>query len=136
MIHDANNGRIRKKTMVSVPAPSIRCRSCDRAGVVSYIPSERFNTFICVTCDEVVPCHGGFARRADCNRFADRHSALREVAGCLSCGSDVLHPQGDVVTGGHCENCGKVERVPAAGLRFRRAAGWPSLQLLGKVVAQ
>jgi hypothetical protein len=122
--------------MTSLPAPSILCRTCDRAGVVSYIPGERFNTFICATCDEVVPCHGGFARPADCNRFADRQSALREVAGCLSCGSDVLHPQGEVVEAGLCVNCGTVERVGAAGLRFRRARSWPSLQLLGKAAVR
>jgi hypothetical protein len=67
----------------ALPAPGILCRSCGIPGTISYVPGEWFNTFACVTCGEVVPCHGGFAR-------------------------------------------------PAAGLRFRRAAGWPSLQLLGK----
>ena len=119
-------------TPETLPAPSILCRSCGRRGVVSCILGERFNTFVCVTCGEVVPCHGGWARPADCNRFADRHSALREVGGCLSCGSDVHHPQGDGVEAGLCVNCGRVERVAGDGLRFRRAPGWPSLELLGK----
>lgn len=114
----------------ALPCPDALCRSCGARGVLSCLLGERFNTFACVTCGVVVPCHGGFARPADCNRFADRQSALREVGGCLSCGSDVLHPQDDA-QGGLCVNCGQVERVPGAGLRFRRAPGWPSLQLLG-----
>ncbi len=118
--------------MTLTPAPNILCRSCAVPGTVSYIPGEKFNTFDCVTCGDVVPCHGGFARPTDCNLFAGRQSALREVAGCLSCGSDVLHPQGDGVQAGLCVNCGRVERVSTVGLRFRRAPGWPSLELLGR----
>ena len=114
-----------------LPCPDILCRSCGRLGVVSCIPGERFNRFGCVTCGEVVPCHGGWARPADVNRFAVDQSALREVGGCLSCGADVLYPQGDLVEAGNCVNCGRVERVTGYGLRFRRAAGWPSLHLLG-----
>ena len=116
----------------ALPAPGILCRSCGIPGTVSCFPGERFNTFGCITCGEVVPCHGGFARPADCNRFAGSQSALREVAGCLSCGSDVLYPQGDLVEAGNCVNCGRVERVPGIGLHFRRAPGWPSLELRGK----
>lgn len=114
-----------------LPCPSILCRSCGRLGVVSCLAGERFNRFACVTCGEVVPCSGGFARPDDCNGFADQQSALREVGGCLSCGSDVLHPQGEGVEVGECVNCGRVERVTGSGLRFRRAAGWPSLELFG-----
>ncbi len=123
---------MREHAATPLPAPGILCRSCGVPGTVSCFPGERFNTFGCITCGEVVPCHGGFARPADCNGFAARQSALREVGGCLSCGSDVLHPQGDGVEAGNCVNCGRVERVPAAGLRFRRAPGWPSLELLGR----
>ncbi len=119
-------------TPASLPAPCILCRSCGRLGVVSCLVGVRFNAFVCVTCGEIVPCHGGFARPADCNRFAGPQSALREVGSCLSCGSDVHHPQGDVVEAGDCVNCGRVERVAGEGLRFRRASGWPSLELLGK----
>lgn len=114
-----------------LPCPTILCRSCGALGGIACHVGERFNRFACVTCGEVVPCFGGMARPADCNRFADQQSALREVGGCLSCGSDVLHPQGDGVEAGLCVNCGQVERVPGSGLRFRRAAGSPSLQLLG-----
>lgn len=120
------------KTFASpLPCPTILCRSCGRLGVVSCIPGERFNRFACVSCGEVVPCHGGWARPDDCNRFAASQSALREVGGCLSCGSDVLHPQGDGLEAGNCVNCGRVERVTGSGLRFHRAAGSPALQLLG-----
>lgn len=114
-----------------LPCPSIVCRSCGRLAVVSCLVGERFNRFACVTCGEVVPCYGGFARPVDCNGFAASQSALREVGGCLSCGSDVLHPQGERVEAGECVNCGRVERVTGSGLRFRRAAGWPSLELFG-----
>lgn len=98
---------------------------------MSCFVGERFNHFACVTCGEVVPCSGGFARPLDVNRFAASQSALREVGGCLSCGSDVLHPQGEGVEAGECVNCGRVERVTGSGLRFRRATGWPSLELFG-----
>lgn len=117
----------------SLPCPGACCRSCG-GNAVSCQQGERFNTFHCATCGEVVPCKGGFARAADINRLADPndlHAALRAVGGCLSCGCDVVYPRGG--SAGLCVNCGEVEAVAGGGLlRFRRAPGSPSLQLLGK----
>jgi hypothetical protein len=59
----------------------------------------------------------------------------------LSCGCDVFYPLlvkakpgQQLFDRGDCVNCGRVERVTPetdTSPRFRRAPGWPSLQLLG-----
>lgn len=116
-----------------LPCSGARCRSCG-GDAISCHAGERFNTFHCAACGEVVPCQGGFARAVDINRLADPrdpHATLRAVAGCISCGCDVVYPRGG--SAGLCVNCGKVEAVAGAALlRFRRDPDLPSLRLQGK----
>lgn len=131
--------------MTKPPALPVRtrCLSCGGHFVVC-LPGDYLHSFHCSACGEVVPCEDGFARAQDFDRFSVVRRGVkgcRAVAGCLSCGSDVLFPVLVKAKPGHqlfdrgdCVNCGRVERVTPetdTSPRFRRASGWPSLQLLG-----
>jgi hypothetical protein len=97
-----------------------RCLSCGGHTVIC-LPSDRLNSFTCSACGQVVPCEDGFARAQDFDRFSVvRHGVkgCRAVAGCLSCGCDVLYPvlvQPEAaplpIEAGDCVNCGRVKRV-------------------------